>query len=197
MVVRRLFLVTALLMGTSVMGTSSAQMSHGGPAASMSALAALVGGAFDVAFMSQMIAHHKAAITMARAQLAAGSSVALKAVAWDVVQDQEYEIGRIGAWLREWYATGPDPAQLALMDADMRPMLDSVREWERAWANDPSRADRGFVRAMIPHHQQAIAMARLALTRASRPELREFARALIVKQSIELKQLVNLSPGDL
>jgi uncharacterized protein (DUF305 family) len=47
------------------------------------------------------------------------------------------------------------------------------------------RADQHFIEQMIPHHDGAIAMAQLALTRARRPEIRELARQIIASQTAE------------
>jgi uncharacterized protein (DUF305 family) len=41
---------------------------------------------------------------------------------------------------------------------------------------------------MIPHHQSAVDMAKLALKKALRPELKKFAQAVITVQSKEITQ---------
>ncbi|MFM8524413.1 MAG: DUF305 domain-containing protein [Cyanobacteriota bacterium] len=47
-------------------------------------------------------------------------------------------------------------------------------------------ADQPFIVMMIPHHEGAIAMARLALERARHPELRTLAQRIIGSQSREI-----------
>jgi uncharacterized protein (DUF305 family) len=50
-------------------------------------------------------------------------------------------------------------------------------------------ADARFIVMMIPHHQGAIAMAELALSRARRPEIRTLAQRIIASQSREITQM--------
>jgi len=47
-------------------------------------------------------------------------------------------------------------------------------------------ADRDFVRAMIPHHQGAVEMAKLELLYGSDPRLRRLAQGMVVEQSQEI-----------
>ena len=49
--------------------------------------------------------------------------------------------------------------------------------------------DKEFVRQMIPHHQMAVMMAQMASTRATRPEIRTLAQAIIKSQNTEIMQM--------
>ncbi len=49
--------------------------------------------------------------------------------------------------------------------------------------------DQHFIVMMIPHHDGAIAMADLALTRAKRPEIKELARSIKASQTSENAQM--------
>jgi uncharacterized protein (DUF305 family) len=49
--------------------------------------------------------------------------------------------------------------------------------------------DRAFAVAMVPHHESAVDMARIALQRTRRPEIRQLARAIVSSQSAEIRQL--------
>lgn len=51
------------------------------------------------------------------------------------------------------------------------------------------RVDQHFIEMMIPHHQDAIAMADLALTRAKRPEVKLLAEAIKKDQAREIQEM--------
>ena len=50
-------------------------------------------------------------------------------------------------------------------------------------------ADARFIVMMIPHHEGAIAMSELALTRAQRPEIKALAKRIITSQGREITQM--------
>ena len=49
--------------------------------------------------------------------------------------------------------------------------------------------DQNFIVMMIPHHEGAVDMAELALTRAKRPEIKQLAEAIIRDQNREIEQM--------
>ena len=51
------------------------------------------------------------------------------------------------------------------------------------------RVDRHFIEMMIPHHQDAIAMADLALIRGKRPEVKKIAQAIKKDQTREIQEM--------
>ncbi len=52
-----------------------------------------------------------------------------------------------------------------------------------------AQADRRFIVMMIPHHQGAVAMADLALSRAQHPEIKKLATAIKESQTREISQM--------
>lgn len=49
--------------------------------------------------------------------------------------------------------------------------------------------DQHFIAQMIPHHEGAIAMAKIALTRSKRPEVLSLAQGVIDAQELEIKHM--------
>ncbi|MEB3197614.1 MAG: DUF305 domain-containing protein [Candidatus Sericytochromatia bacterium] len=53
----------------------------------------------------------------------------------------------------------------------------------------PSVADQAFIDGMVPHHEGAVMMADEALRKATREELRAFARQVKADQGVEIAQM--------
>ena len=51
--------------------------------------------------------------------------------------------------------------------------------------------DAHFIEQMIPHHEDAITMSKLALTKAKRPEVKQLAQNIILSQGKEIKQMTD------
>ena len=142
----------------------------------MDALKTLKGKDFDTAYLSQMIAHHKAAVVMAKQALTAAQKPETKQNAQQVIDAQTGEIAQMTAWLKDWYKTAPDAAQQALVQGDMKAMTSM-----------PVTSDKMFFEMMIPHHQGAIDMSELAKTQSARPEVKKLAEGIIAAQKKEIE----------
>jgi uncharacterized protein (DUF305 family) len=51
-------------------------------------------------------------------------------------------------------------------------------------------SDKAFIDAMVPHHQGAIEMARVALKNAEHAEIKELTRNIISSQQAEIEELL-------
>lgn len=143
----------------------------------LDALKALKGKEFDIAFLSQMITHHEAAVQMAKDALKGATKPETKEEAQKVVDAQTKEIAQMTAWLKDWYSTAPDTAQQALVKEDMKAMMEM-----------PASSDRMFFEMMVPHHQGAIDMSKLVPERSERAEVKKLAQQIIAAQEAEISE---------
>lgn len=165
--------------------TEHTQMSQESPAShpmkmgekGMATLKSLEGKEFDIAFLSQMIAHHQAALDMANEALKVAAKPQTREEAQKVIEAQTQEMKQMNSWLKDWYGTVPDAGQQAIVREDMKDMM-AMR----------ISNDRAFFEMMIPHHEGAIAMSELADSRASKPELKDLARKIVADQQAEIKK---------
>ena len=65
-------------------------------------LQTLQGARFDLGFVTMMRTHHGGAVEMAEAELRAGSSVAVKALARQMIAAQQAEIRQLHGWQDAW-----------------------------------------------------------------------------------------------
>jgi uncharacterized protein (DUF305 family) len=165
------------------MGSSSMNMGT----KAMDSLEKLSGKQFDIAWMSQMIQHHKGALEMAQKCVKTCNEPDVQKAAQTIINAQTREIKQMTGWLKTWYGVVPDKNQMALMRQDMKSMMDSSMTGMVSM-DGMAHADKAFLEGMIPHHQGAVDMAKLALTKAAKPELKKFAQQVITDQSKEIKQ---------
>ena len=62
-----------------------------------------------------------------------------------------------------------------------------------AAANEPTAADRAFVREMVSHHQMAVEMARVAQRRGEHAKVRRVARQIVAAQTKEIRELKTIA----
>lgn len=168
-----------LLLGLLLLGGGTrAQHTHHGAApmtmqdmnaADMKTLRPLKGQAFDIAFAQRMIVHHGMAVDMAQYALKNARDARVKKNAQEVITVQNREIEQMKGWLNRWKASVPkaSPATMTAMKGG---------------------ADRWFLTEMIPHHQGAIDMAKLARTRSQNKAVLNMAAAILKTQQAEINQ---------
>jgi uncharacterized protein (DUF305 family) len=147
----------------------------------MDKLKPLSGTDFDIAFMKAMIKHHRAAIDMAKSAATNANHNEIKQAAANVISSQQKEIDDLTSWLKDWYNQQPDP--------DMSSMADIEAKAKQLTTLKGDDYDKQFIMDMIPHHQMAVDMAKLAADRATRSELKTTAQTIISAQSQEIDQL--------
>jgi uncharacterized protein (DUF305 family) len=149
---------------------------------------------FDRSFIDAMVPHHESAIEMAEAAKPRLTQPDLIEVADDIIASQQAEIDRMLAWREEWFGSREvDPqgaAGLGLSDEQMGMDHGAMADIEGA-----DDVDKAFAQAMIPHHEGAIEMAKLAQERAQHDEIKELADDIIDAQEREIEILMKHSTG--
>jgi uncharacterized protein (DUF305 family) len=185
---------------------TAAQMGPmGGPLSGQ--LDQLSGDDFDRAFLVQMTMHHVMAIMMAQPATTAAPHQETRELAQAIIDSQSAEITQMRAWAQEWYGLAiPDPqAMIGMMGGGQMPM-GQMPGWQMPMgapggmmggmsmmgtmaALPGPRLEATFLSMMVPHHQSAVDMARLAQDRAARQELKDLARSIETSQSQEIEQM--------
>lgn len=177
-----------LLLTLSVASVTFAQsgMTHGtAPAGGAAAgnhamhspsLNTLTGPAFDRAFLSMMIAHHRGAVDMSQRVLNTVRDAQVKAWTADIIRAQRREMADMTAWLGT--LGGVDAAAQTEMTTEMEGMMATLKS--------SADSDVGLVRGMLPHHASAIAMASVALQKSRDARVLTLARSIIRTQADEM-----------
>ena len=139
-------------------------------------------GKADLDFVQGMLPHHQGAIDMAKVVLQYGKAPEIKKLAEGVVKAQEGEISAMNEWLTKTdKATLPQsPESAKANDQAMATMMKNMT------STYTGNADVDFVKGMIPHHQGAIDMAKVALQYAKDPVLLKLAGDIVSAQEGEI-----------
>lgn len=142
--------------------------------------------AYDLQFLDTMIAHHRGAVDMAGPCGAKAQHAEIKTLCSNIVSSQEKEIGEMKAWRDKWFA-GAAPA----MNMEMAGMSDSMKgmDMKKLSALNGNDFDLEFIKQMIPHHEGAVTMAKEALQKSAKDEVKALANAIIKAQEAEIKQM--------
>jgi len=141
----------------------------------------------DRDFAEMMIVHHQGAIDMAKAELASGKDTAIRSMASGIVAAQDGEI----AEMRRIVSSLPEPPANPAVDPATDPLMKSMNGMMDAGHNaqPTGDVDKDFVRMMIPHHEGAVAMAKVQMQQGRNAELKRMAQKMIGDQTREIGQL--------
>jgi uncharacterized protein (DUF305 family) len=148
----------------------------------MKAMMTPMTGKPDVDFVQGMIPHHQGAIDMAKVVLQYGKDPEVKKLAEGVVKAQEGEI----AFMKDWLGKTDQatlPAAPESTKANEQAMAVMMKNMTVPYSGD---ADVDFMKGMIPHHQGAIDMARVAVQFAKDPALLKLAGDVVTAQEGEI-----------
>ena len=149
-------------------------------------LEGLSGAAFERAYLSMMIEHHRAAVEMSRRLLPRLRDEQVREWAQLVIRSQESEVRELSAMLRDLRLGSADAVMTAVMARDMRGMLAAV-------ARSPN-AEEAFVTHMLDHHASGVLMATLALLRSDSDVIRLSAQGILRAQAEQMYQFRQWKP---
>lgn len=142
-------------------------------------------GVADIDFSRGMIPHHQGAIDMAKIVLRYGKDAVVRTFAKDVVAAQRTEIRQMQTWLARNATTPPAPGTdapaIARAFSDVNDAMHMAMDLPFT-----ASADKDFMQGMIPHHEGAVAMAKVQLRYGTDPELRRLAESIIASQTEEI-----------
>ena len=139
---------------------------------------------YDLQFIDTMTKHHQMAVIMSETAQQKASDAKVKEFGRKGAEDQKKDIERLAAWRQQWHVNAADASSMHLPGAASMNM--DMSHMQTSSGHD---FDMMFVDMMIPHHRGAIEMARDALQKAQRQELKDFAQETIDKQEKEIAEL--------
>jgi len=176
---------------TTPMPTSSGMMSHDMSHSSMDL--GIADADYDLRFIDGMTPHHQGAIAMAEDVLKNSQRPELKKLAQEIIQAQKKEIAQMGEWRKAWYPKADD--QLMMWHAEANHMMAMTPEFRKNMmmsmdlGSADAKFDLRFLEAMIPHHEGALVMAKDAIAKSKRPEIKKLAQEILDSQKAEIEQM--------
>jgi uncharacterized protein (DUF305 family) len=148
---------------------------------------------YDLRFIDSMIPHHQGAVNMAQEVLAKSKRPEMKKLAQDIITAQKQEIEQMKQWRKSWYPNAsPTPMAWHAQMGHMMAMSDDMKK-SMMMSMDLGKADadfdRRFIDAMIPHHEGALVMAKDALSKTKRPQMKKLVQDILTSQQQEIEQM--------
>ncbi|MDQ5810679.1 MAG: DUF305 domain-containing protein [Actinomycetota bacterium] len=173
--------------GGGMAGMDHNQMGHGSMGMGSNGMARQMvmekGKYSDERFIDAMVPHHQGAIAMAKVALKNAEHEEIKQLSRNIISSQQAEIGELKAIKKEEFGTSNVPMEMSQEQMRGMGMMDPQELANR----EPF--DKAFIDAMIPHHQSAIEMAKIAHEKSKIPAIKELAENIVSAQQKEIEQL--------
>lgn len=143
----------------------------------------------DKDFLTMMIPHHQGAVDMANYEIEHGKNREMVQLAKSIRAEQLVQIQQMELLLRS--AKTFVSAGTAHQQANQKMMMVMMQQMpkEKVLSND----DNAFAWVMIPHHQAAIDMAKVALQYGTNKNIKRLAESMISDEQIEIDQMKKFS----
>jgi len=141
---------------------------------------------YDLQFLDTMFANHRGAVFMPGLWGEKAQHPEIKTLCSNIISSQEKEITEMNAWRDKWFA-GAAPA----VNMEMAGMSDSMKgmDMKKLGSLSGNDFDLEFIKQMMPHHEGAVIMAKEALQKSTKDEIKTLAGAIIKAQEAEIKQM--------
>ena len=179
---------TAEKSGGGMAGMNHDQMGHGSMGMGSGGMARQMvmenGKYSDERFIDAMVPHHQGAIAMAEVALKNAQHAEIKDLSRNIVSTQQAEIEELKSIKKEEFGTSNVPMEMSQEQMRGMGMMMDPQELARS---EPF--DRAFIDAMIPHHQSAIEMAKVAYEKSENPRIKKLAENIVSAQQAEIEQM--------
>jgi uncharacterized protein (DUF305 family) len=179
---------TAEKSGGGMAGMNHDQMGHGSMGMGSGGMARQMvienGKYSDERFIDAMVPHHQGAIAMAEVALENAQHAEIKDLSRNIVSTQRAEIEELKSIKKEEFGTSNVPMEMSQEQMRGMGMMTDPQELARS---EPF--DRAFIDAMIPHHQSAIEMAKVAYEKSENPRIKKLAENIVSAQQAEIEQM--------
>jgi uncharacterized protein (DUF305 family) len=148
---------------------------------------------YDLRFIDAMIPHHEGALVMAQDLAQKTKRPELQKLAKDVISAQTKEIAQMKQWRQDWYPKAPSTPMAWNIEMKhmmaMQPDQISAMKMDMDLGKADAEYDLRFLKAMVPHHQAAVVMAKDLAQKTKRPELQKLAKDVMTSQQAEIDQM--------
>ncbi|WP_009630902.1 DUF305 domain-containing protein [Synechocystis sp. PCC 7509] len=148
---------------------------------------------YDLRFIDGMMMHHQGAVIMATEALEKSKRPEIKQLANNIIAAQKKEIAQMKQWRTAWYpAASQQPVAYGGANKSVMPM--SAKQHESMMMSQDLGAaddkfDLRFLNAMIPHHEGALVMAKDAISKSTRSEVKQLNQNILTSQQAEITQM--------
>ncbi|MEU9089621.1 DUF305 domain-containing protein [Streptomyces sp. NPDC048428] len=155
----------------------------------------------DVGFARDMAVHHQQAVEMSFIVRDRTSDVAVRRLAYDIINTQANQRGMMLGWLETWGRAKSSPGPpMAWMGHDVTPRGDGAlmpgmatdAELDALRAAEGRDAEVRFLKLMTAHHRAGAEMAQAAATAAGTDEIRNLASGMVLGQQSEIALMADM-----
>lgn len=168
-------------------GTKGNDMSNMEMTPMADALKAKSGDEFEAAYLGMMVNHHQDGIKMARMALAKASSFDLKQMMQKAIKEQQDDIDKMETMLKKHNKSAKD---FSAPPASRQMMSTATSELQGV---SGSEFDTKFAQHMAHHHTDAIAMSKMAQSKAKSADVKQLASKTVSSQTEERQKLQKMA----